>query len=143
MFTGLAHLCFRVRDLDRAVDFYCDKLGLKHGFDFINEQGQRYGAYIHVGQRTFIELFEAPKSGTTDSGDGSGGASGGYQHFCMEVDDLAQTVAQLRNNGVEVTEPKLGLDQSWQAWLSDTEGNRIELHQYTEQSWQEGVLSLS
>jgi predicted enzyme related to lactoylglutathione lyase len=54
----------------------------------------------------------------------------------LEVDDLELTVAALRGRGVEVSNPKLGSDQSWQAWLADPDGNRIELHQYTPKSRQ-------
>ena len=43
--------------------------------------------------------------------------------------------------GVTVTDKKLGSDNSWQAWLSDPDGNRIELHQYTAQSLQTPSLA--
>ena len=38
--------------------------------------------------------------------------------------------------GVEATDPKLGSDHAWQSWIKDPEGNAIELHAYTPQSWQ-------
>ncbi|MCL5270108.1 MAG: VOC family protein [bacterium] len=57
-------------------------------------------------------------------------------HICLEVDDIQATAAALRERGVDVSEIKLGGDQSWQAWLADPDGNRIELHQYTPDSWQ-------
>ncbi len=34
----------------------------------------------------------------------------------------------------------MGSDHSWQAWLSDPDGNRVELHQYTPESWQTPAL---
>jgi predicted enzyme related to lactoylglutathione lyase len=49
---------------------------------------------------------------------------------------VTRTVAELRARGVEVSDPVLEMDHSWQAWLSDPEGNRIELHSYTPASWQ-------
>jgi predicted enzyme related to lactoylglutathione lyase len=52
------------------------------------------------------------------------------------VDDVAAAVKALRAKGVEVTDPKMGTDHSWQAWLSDPDGNRIELHGYTPESKQ-------
>ena len=57
MIKGLAHACFVVKDLDASIDFYCNKLALTPAFDFINDQGKRFGVYIHVGGRCFIELF--------------------------------------------------------------------------------------
>ncbi|HOX37492.1 MAG TPA: VOC family protein [Candidatus Brocadiia bacterium] len=133
MIKGFAHICFRVRNLDSAIAFYCDKLGLKPAFDFINENGERFGIYIRFGGRNFLELFKAPPQ---KPGETAAGNEAGYQHMCLEVDDLPATVAALRANGVQVSEPTLGKDQSWQAWLSDPEGNRIELHSYTASSWQ-------
>jgi catechol 2,3-dioxygenase-like lactoylglutathione lyase family enzyme len=129
MIRNLAHLCFVVRDLDASLAFYVEKLGLRHAFDATNDAGERTGVYIAVGGRTFIELFKG--------GDVHAAASGvSYQHFCMEVDDLASMVARLRAHAIGVTDPKVGRDRSLQAWLQDPDGNRIELHQYTPQSKQ-------
>jgi catechol 2,3-dioxygenase-like lactoylglutathione lyase family enzyme len=132
MITGLAHVCFTASDLARSEAFYRDALGLAHAFDFTNDKGEKFGVYLHAGGRTFLELFQGkvdpPAQGQA------------YRHICLEVDDLAATVAALRERGVDVTDPKLGSDQSWQAWLADPDGNRIELHQYTPRSWQNAAL---
>jgi hypothetical protein len=42
---------------------------------------------------------------------------------------------------VQVTNVSLGSDKSWQAWLSDPDGNKIELHQYTAESKQGPFLA--
>ncbi len=128
MVKALAHVCFTVRDLDAAIAFYRDKLGLTPAFDFINDKGQRFGVYLLLGGRNFIELF------TGQLAEPAKGQS--FRHICIEVDDVAATVADLRAKRVEVTDPKLGSDHSWQAWLTDPDGNRIELHGYTAASWQ-------
>ena len=124
----LAHVCFTVSDLERSVDFYCNKLGMTRAFEFRRPDGTWFGQYVHAGGRNFIELFqgqvEPPVKGQS------------YRHFCLEVDNMEATVGALRARGVEVSEIKLGMDQSWQAWLTDPDGNRIELHAYTPQSWQ-------
>jgi catechol 2,3-dioxygenase-like lactoylglutathione lyase family enzyme len=128
MVTGLAHICFRVRDLEASLTFYRDALGLKPAFDFTDEQGRRFGVYLSVGRRTFIELFAADAIHPAPNQS--------YQHFCLEVADIGQSIGDLRSRGVQVTDATMGSDHSWQAWLSDPEGNRIELHQYTPESWQ-------
>lgn len=132
MIKSLAHVCFTVSDLDNSIAFYCDKLGLTPAFDFVNAQGQRFGVYLHVGGRSFVELFRG------ELAEPAKGQS--YRHFCLEVDDIEATVAELRSRGVEVTDPKLGSDNSWQAWLNDPDGNRIELHAYTPESRQAAWL---
>ena len=131
MVTGLAHVCFIVKDLDASIDFYRNKLALRPAFPFINEQGEQFGIYFHLGARTFLELFR---------GEPAPAGKPSYQHFCLEVDDIQATVAGLRKNGVEVGEISLGSDRSWQAWLADPDGNRIELHCYTPESKQLSAL---
>ena len=128
MITGIAHVCYTVTDLDRSVAFYCDKLGLKPAFAFINDQGQRTGQYIHAGQRGFLELF-AGALGERAEGQP-------YRHLCLEVDDMPRTIDELRGRGVEVTGVKVGKDGSDQAWVVDPDGNRIELHHYNPESKQ-------
>ena len=128
MITGLAHACFTVADLDRALAFYRDGLGLKEAFNFVNEDGKRFGVYLHLGGRNFIELF----SGDLDER----AEKQSYSHICLEVDDIEATVSLLRDRGIEVSPIKMGKDQSYQAWITDPDGNRIELHHYTPESWQ-------
>ena len=128
MITGMAHACFTVSDLERSLAFYRDALGLKPAFDFINQEGRRFGIYLHLGGRNFIELFEG------QLGERADGQS--YRHICLEVDDIESTVQMLRDRGIEVSDPKLGGDRSWQAWITDPDGNRIELHHYTAESKQ-------
>lgn len=128
MITNLAHICFTVSNLEASIDFYQNKLGFSHTFDFIDSDGRRFGVYLHIGGRNFIELFEGKLDAQAQSAS--------YRHFCLEVDDINTTVSDLRSSGIEVSEIKMGSDHSWQAWLSDPDGNRIELHQYTAESKQ-------
>ncbi len=128
MIRGLSHVCFFVSDLDEALDFYCGKLGLTKAFDLNILDGKVKGAYLHVGERTFIELFQG------DPEEMPQGVS--YRHCCLEVDDIEGTVTSLKQHGVDVTEIKTGTDGSYQAWLNDPDGNRFELHQFTDQSRQ-------
>ena len=127
MIKGLAHVCFRVRNLESSIAFYRDKLGFTPAFDFTNDKGEKTGAYLRIGDRSFIELFV---------GEPQPVANGSYKHFCLEVDDIETTLAELKKRGVEVKPAKLGKDHSWQSWVTDPDGNQIELHGYTPQSWQ-------
>jgi catechol 2,3-dioxygenase-like lactoylglutathione lyase family enzyme len=128
MIRCIAHLCFITPNLDAIEEFYCNKLGLKRAFEFRNAEGKRNGFYIHAGERNFLEFFQGniqpPAKGRA------------YQHLCLEVTEFDATVAELRRRGVEVANVKMGGDQSWQAWINDPDGNAIELHGYTDKSWQ-------
>ncbi|MBN2582481.1 MAG: VOC family protein [Planctomycetes bacterium] len=134
MIKGLAHVCFFVRDLEASTVFYRDLLGLKPAFEFHRDDGAKFGQYLHVGDRAFIELFQRKP------GDPIGEPTS-YHHFCLEVEDIESTAAELRRRGVEVGEIKKGSDHSWQAWLTDPDGNRIELHDYTAESKQRPYLA--
>jgi len=132
MIRTLAHLCLHVRDLDASLAFYRDALGLPVAFEFHNDAGERFGLYLHAGGRTFLELFQSEHEPDDQKRS--------YRHFCLEVDSVAEMVELLRSSGIEASDPKLGNDQSWQAWITDPDGNRIELHEYTEQSWQKPAV---
>lgn len=131
--SGLAHVCFTVSDLERSIAFYCDVLGLTPAFEFRRPSGEKYGQYIHAGGRTFIELFEGEL--------GTPAEKQSFRHICLEVPDIEATVGHLRQRGVDVSDIKLGTDRSYQAWLSDPDGNRIELHGYTAESQQAPYLA--
>lgn len=128
MIKALAHVCFVVSDLEASIAFYQEALGLTHAFDFLTEEGERFGVYLHIGGRSFLEMFRGEPAERAEKQS--------YAHLCLEVDDVAATVEELRGKGVEVTDAVLGGDHSWQAWLADPDGNRIELHGYTAESLQ-------
>jgi len=128
MVKALAHVCFTVRDLNRSIRFYVEGLGLRPAFDFVRDTGERFGVYLQAGGRSFIELFQGEPAPPSDQGS--------YRHICLEVEDVAAAVASLRGKGIEVTDAAMGGDHSWQAWLADPDGNRIELHGYTPESMQ-------
>ncbi len=124
MIKQLAHICLHSHDLAETARFYCGALGLEKGFEFMRK-GALFGFYLKLGNTTFIEVFQ-----------GEPGAPGNINHFAIEVDDIDAVLQQVRAHGYEAGEKKLGADHSWQAWLEDPDGVRIELHQYTDESLQ-------
>jgi len=130
--SGLAHVCFVVSDLERALHFYCDLLGLTPAFAF-ERDGRKIGQYLHVGGRNFIELFQGDLAEPAERQS--------FRHLCLEVADVAAAAAALQARGVAVSEPTLGSDNAYQAWITDPDGNRIELHGYTPESKQTPYLA--
>ena len=59
-----------------------------------------------------------------------------YRHLCFEVEDIEGYRRDLIQKGVNVTEVKVGMDRSKQAWVKDPDGNDIELMEYTPESAQ-------
>ena len=146
MIRKLAHLCFITNDLDRLVAFYRDGLGLEVKFRFHAADGSVFGAYVACGDTTFVEFFDQHLSAKQWGGNLAPLTPGSrFGHLCFEVSGLAAYRETLLGRGVSVGEIRGGMDGSLQAWLSDPDGNRIELMEYTHHSAQlapgaDGVL---
>ncbi len=139
MIRKLAHLCLHTDNLDRLVAFYRDALGLSVKFRFCAADGSVFGAYIACGDTTFVEFFD--RAGASKQwGDGSAPAAvevgNRYGHFCLEVTGLADLHETLIARGINIGPISTGMDGSFQAWLADPDGNRIELMEYTHASAQ-------
>ncbi len=124
MIKQLAHICINSPDLELTKRFYIEALGLELGFEF-EKDGNPFGYYIQVGNLTFVEVFK-----------GDPGLVGNINHVAIQVTDLDSLIARIRDAGFEVSDKKMGVDNSWQAWTTDPSGIRIEFHEYTENSKQ-------
>lgn len=131
MIRQLAHLNFVTNDLARIIDFYVDKLGMQIKFTLDNQQGQPFGYYFGCGNTTFLEFFDQQMAVEVWGGTVAELTAGTrYKHFCLEVTGLDEYCAKLKARGVEVSEISLGMDHSRQAWVTDPDGNQIELMEY-------------
>ncbi len=140
----LGHLALKCRDLKRSERFYTDVLGferkfsLKYSDRLPAEQGsdpdREWIVYLKVSDRLFIELFDpegADKSGVPDW------QTFNYQHLALIVDDIFEAERELRLHGAPIdSKPELGIDNTWQMWSHDPDGNKIEFMQYTDKSYQ-------
>ena len=131
MIQQLAHLNFVTNDLNRIVDFYVDKLGMKVKFTLDNKARQPFGYYFECGNTTFLEFFDQAMAAEVWGGKVEELNIGTrYKHFCLEVSGLDEYCKQLKAKGVDVTAVSLGMDNSRQAWIADPDGNQIELMEY-------------
>ena len=124
MIKRLAHICIHTEDLKETERFYCDGLGMERHFEF-DKAGDLFGHYFKIGEGTFIEVFK-----------GTPGAVGNIQHLALEVDDMDAAIQHIRDQGFEIGDKSFGADDSWQAWMEDPNGVKIELQQYTSNSCQ-------
>lgn len=153
MIKEIGHVSFKVTDMKKALEFYVDKMGFKKCFEIKRRpDGSRPEAtevvqdsgtcdrdkvwivYVQVSPSQFIELF------TLDPGEEAGGSKDdpiGYLHLALIVEDIHAYCDELINRGVEIDiEPKMGMDGTWQMWIHDPDGNKMECMQYTENSAQ-------
>ena len=131
MLTGLSHLALTVKDMEKSKDFYCRILGFKKVFE-LNDQktGAPWIVYFHIRDKQFVELFYY---GTRDNPwDPS---LRGFNHICFEVDDIQQFAKHVEAEGLTLDkQPKLGVDNNWQCWVTDPDGVRIEVMQISPDS---------
>jgi lactoylglutathione lyase len=137
MITGIGHTAYRVSDVEESLAFYCGKLGLKEMFRLHRDSGELWLIYLHVTDSTFIELFPNGNDEVALTT-----TSRGYTHLCLNVDDMEKTLAELAARGLPIEgEPKRGRDGNIQFWITDPDGNRIELMQMMPDSMQAKAIA--
>ena len=129
MKATLDHIGIAVRDLDAALAFYRDALGLDVG-EAEDVPSERVRAqFLPLGE-TALELLEA-----TDEGSAIARSierrGPGIHHITLRVADLAATLARLRERGVRLVDdrPRPGAGGSRVAFIhpSAAQGVLIEL----------------
>ena len=124
MITGIGHVAFRVRDIEQSKAFYCDGLGLRHAFD-IDRDGKPWIVFVYAGNHQYLELFPVADAQPLDQS-----KLPTYAHLQLTVDDMDRTLVDFEQRGIRpANPPRTGQDGNVQAWLTDPDGNRIELMQ--------------
>jgi catechol 2,3-dioxygenase-like lactoylglutathione lyase family enzyme len=110
---GVHHVSINVHDTAASVAFYTEMLGLATRAD--RPDFAFGGAWLDIGGQQ-VHLIESAVP------DNCG------QHFAIHIADIDAAVAELRERGVEVSDPK-PVASSRQCFLHDPSGNLIELHE--------------
>lgn len=101
------HTMVRVRDLDEALDFYCNKLGLIETKRMESEPGRFTLVYLAAPKdKEQAEAQEAPLLELTYNWDTevyTGGRN--FGHLAFEVDDIYETCRKLMDAGVTINRP--------------------------------------
>jgi len=118
---GIAHTAYSTAQMDKMLDFYCNKLGFKHAFTLKDENGNDWIQYIKLADNTFIELFYATPE-QIKNGDNR------YNHLCIRVSDIYAIADYLKSHDIPLLwpGPSIGKDKNGQCWVADPDGNRIE-----------------
>lgn len=125
MIKRIGHLALTVEDMTQSLVFYCDQLGFQKAFEIHDDEDQPWIVYLKVCEGQFVELFYGGKTKPE-----KGEAPIGFNHFCLEVEDIHKTAAMLQEKGVTLDVlPVRGKDNNYQCWVKDPDGNRIEFMQ--------------
>jgi len=121
----ILHTMLRVGDLDRAIAFYTDVLGMKV-LRTTDRPEQKYRlAFVGYGDESSGAVLEL----TYNYGVGSYELGGGFGHVAIEVPDVAAACAAVRAKGGNVTRdagPVKG-GTTVIAFVQDPDGYKIEL----------------
>jgi lactoylglutathione lyase len=129
--SSIAHVAIRVKDVERTLDFYSGKLGMREMMR-LDRDGRLWLLYLRITDTQFLEVFP--------EGVGERAAERvavGFNHMCLEVTNIDVALQELEAAGVPLIRDKqMGADGNWQAWIEDPDGHRIELMQMMPDSLQ-------
>ena len=111
--AGIAHVAFRVDDLDRSRDFY-RQLGYEQAFE-LSEAGKVAVAFIKINDRQFIELY--PRSDNSQTI--------GYES--TDISDVHDAYAERDLHPSEIEKARAG---NLLFVIHDPEGQTIEFTEY-------------
>jgi methylmalonyl-CoA epimerase len=104
------HVAVIVEDLDRALGFWRDSLGLPVELVLPIEQDRVTIAFLSVGESK-VELV-MPTDDTTGVARFLASRGEGFHHVCFEVANLAETLLRLEVDGIELIDsaPRKGAE---------------------------------
>ena len=129
------HYGVTVSDMEEAVDFYAETLGLevvdrfRESDEAFNEAVGTAGVeaellFMDAGG-CLVELLEYVPTGDDVTGASSNDV--GASHFCLEVDDVFEWYESLDDSVEFVSEPKTISNGATIVYMHDPDGNVVEL----------------
>ncbi len=132
MFEKIDHIGIAVKDLEKAISFYRDQIGLEFkGIEEVDEQKVKV-AFFPVRESNLELLESTDPSGPVSKFIEKKGE--GFHHLSFRVSDLEAALQQLKDQGVELIDekPRYGAGGAKVAFLHprSTGGILIELCQH-------------
>ena len=151
-FNAVMHIAFYTDRMDEMMKFYTEVLGAetkvvsrykiykdradRPQFQKLAEENPEgiFNVYMEIAEGQFIELFPKMPNQVNDV---EWNTRLGYSHFALTVDDIFETRKVLEERGLlPDSEPSKGPSGTWQMWYHDPDGNKFEVMQFTEDSYQ-------
>ncbi|MBD2604377.1 VOC family protein [Scytonema hofmannii FACHB-248] len=96
--TGIHHIAIICSDYERSKGFYVEVLGFSIIEETFRAERNSYKLDLQVGENQQIELFSFPNPPKRVNNP----EACGLRHLAFEVEDIEQTVLELKSKGVEV-----------------------------------------
>jgi catechol 2,3-dioxygenase-like lactoylglutathione lyase family enzyme len=112
-----------VDDVDAAIDFYCRELGFHEDM----HPAPSFAMLSHGNLRLVLSAPGGGPGGGQAMPDGTIPQPGGWNRFQLEVDDIEEIVARLRDHGARFRNDIVTGVGGKQILLEDPAGNPIEI----------------
>jgi len=123
----ILHTMLRVGDLDRALAFYVEVLGMRELRRRDYPGGRFTNVFVGYGDETSAAVLELTHNWDTKAYD----LGSGYGHVAIEVDDAYRACEEIRQRGGKVTRAAGPMKHGTTviAFVEDPDGYKIELVQ--------------
>jgi methylmalonyl-CoA epimerase len=125
------HLGIATKEIDKALKFWQDALGLDHVHSEVVEDQKVRVAMLPIGE-TNIELLE-PTSEDSPISKFLEKRGGGIHHIAVEVEDIVESLEKLKAEGMRLIDesPRIGAEGCLVAFVhpKSTDGVLLELVQ--------------
>ena len=130
--SSIGHVAIRVKEIERTLDFYVNKLGFAEMMR-IDRDDRLWIVYLRITDDQYLEIFPEGTGDRTPEREPVG-----YNHMCLTVPDIQQCARELEAAGVPLIREVLKhpADNNWQCWIEDPDGHRIELMEMASDSKQ-------
>jgi lactoylglutathione lyase len=121
----MLHTMIRVGDLQRSIDFYTQVLGMKLLRQQDYPDGKFTLAFVGYGDEKDHTVIELTHNWGTDSYD----LGNGFGHLAIEVDDVYEATAQIKQRGGKIIRDAgpMNAGTTIIAFVEDPDGYAIEL----------------
>lgn len=128
------HTMVRVKNLDEALEFYCNKLGLEEFSRRDDEKGKYTNVFLRAPGDAVTDEHKAPLLELTynwtpeESADWRNGGRN-FGHLCYAVENIYDYCAELQKKGITILRPP---KDGRMAFIKSPDGISIELLQIGE-----------
>jgi catechol 2,3-dioxygenase-like lactoylglutathione lyase family enzyme len=117
LLLSLGHVTLRSADFERTERFYCGLLGLRNG---PRPAIAVPGRWFYIGEHAVLHVL--PRLAGTQAR-----AGGAVDHFALDAVDRPAFEARLRAAGQPFRCARLADTDTWQLFLDDPDGARVDL----------------
>jgi rhamnogalacturonyl hydrolase YesR/catechol 2,3-dioxygenase-like lactoylglutathione lyase family enzyme len=118
--VGIAHVAFRVANLEASRAFYVDKMGFQEFFALKDSAGKITEDYLKVNDHQIIELYPQMRPEQPL----------GLMHVCWEASDIQAMREEYAKRGLDIREPRKASAGNMITVAREPEGQTIEYTQY-------------